>query len=50
VPGDPGAHGRFDGRATSRSQQLWLTEHRALSAVAGLLLAGLAWRTAAARL
>lgn len=50
VPGDPGAHGRFDEQATSRSQQLWLTEHRALSAVAGLFLAGLAWRTAAARL
>ena len=29
VPGDRGAHGRFDSRAQSRSIELWLTTHRA---------------------
>jgi short-subunit dehydrogenase len=28
VPGDPGAHGRFDERAHPRSVQVWATEHR----------------------
>ncbi len=28
VPGDHGAHGRFDGRAVTWSVQLWLTTHR----------------------
>lgn len=43
VPGDHGAHGRFDSRAKHSSQQLWLTMHRgALLAGAGLALAGAA--------
>jgi len=34
-PGDPGAHGRFDGKAKARSPQLWLTTHkRALAGAA----------------
>jgi NAD(P)-dependent dehydrogenase (short-subunit alcohol dehydrogenase family) len=28
VPGDPGAHGRFDRQARPRSFQVWATEHR----------------------
>lgn len=28
LPGDRGAHGPFDGEATDRSPQLWLTRHR----------------------
>jgi hypothetical protein len=34
VPGDPGAHGRFDHRALDRSAQLWVTTHRLALAVA----------------
>ena len=34
VAGDPGAHGRFDARAKTRSPLLWASEHR------GLLAAG----------
>jgi hypothetical protein len=44
VPGDHGAHGRFDDRARSRSLQAWLTRHRgpvALGAVGGALTAAL---------
>jgi NAD(P)-dependent dehydrogenase (short-subunit alcohol dehydrogenase family) len=37
---DPGAHGRFDAQAHSRSYQMWLDEHR--GAVAGVAMAGLA--------
>jgi NAD(P)-dependent dehydrogenase (short-subunit alcohol dehydrogenase family) len=40
VPGDHGAHGRFDDRAHRRSLQLWATTHR--GTVAGLAGAGLA--------
>jgi NAD(P)-dependent dehydrogenase (short-subunit alcohol dehydrogenase family) len=40
VPGDRGAHGRFDARARSSSWQLWMTTHRSLA------LAGLAGMTA----
>jgi hypothetical protein len=29
VPGDPGAHGRFDSRAKRRSLYFWLTTNRA---------------------
>jgi NAD(P)-dependent dehydrogenase (short-subunit alcohol dehydrogenase family) len=46
VPGDHGAHGRFDDRAHPRSPQLWATTHRGLvgAATAGLAgLAGLGW-------
>jgi len=43
VPGDHGAHGRFDRMARSTSEQWWVTKNRdwlALGAgVAGLLLA-----------
>jgi NAD(P)-dependent dehydrogenase (short-subunit alcohol dehydrogenase family) len=49
VPGDHGAHGRFDDWARTRSPQLWLTTHRAQAALgAGLALAagGIAWLTA----
>ena len=45
VPGDHGAHGRFDGRAKSRSMQLWANEHRGMLGVAA---AGLAMIGAAA--
>ncbi len=46
VPGDRGAHGRFDAIAHRRSSQLWLTTHRAeaaLSLGATLVAGGLAW-------
>ena len=39
VPGDAGAHGRFDDRAHPRSAQLWATRHRRTVAVAGSLVA-----------
>ena len=38
VPGDHGAHGRFDAKARTHSSQLWVTKHRGL---VGLALAGL---------
>jgi hypothetical protein len=43
VPGDHGAHGEFDDRASDSSLQLWATTHRnqvALAAVAGGLVLG----------
>jgi hypothetical protein len=47
VPGDYGAHGRFDDRAQGSSAQLWATLHRvqlamgaSAAAVAGLMLVG----------
>ena len=45
VAGDHGAHGVFDRRATDWSAQLWATTHRGWLALAGLTLAGLAYRT-----
>jgi NAD(P)-dependent dehydrogenase (short-subunit alcohol dehydrogenase family) len=43
VPGDHGAHGRFDDRAHPRSLQLWATTHRGtVAGLAGAALAGLA--------
>jgi NAD(P)-dependent dehydrogenase (short-subunit alcohol dehydrogenase family) len=44
VPGDHGAHGRFDREAISWSGQHWLNTHRGAvaAALAGLTLAGLA--------
>jgi hypothetical protein len=40
VPGDHGAHGRFDDRAISSSAQHWLNTHRPLAAAAvGIALA-----------
>jgi len=41
LPGDHGAHGRFDGRSWSFSTQLWLRMNRELAAVASIGLAGL---------
>jgi NAD(P)-dependent dehydrogenase (short-subunit alcohol dehydrogenase family) len=42
VPGDPGAHGRFDASARRRSVQLWATKHcRALTTLAIVVGAGL---------
>ncbi|MDB4937591.1 MAG: short-chain dehydrogenase [Labilithrix sp.] len=41
VPGDHGAHGRFDDRARPRSMQLWMSLHRGLVAL-GLLALGTA--------
>jgi NAD(P)-dependent dehydrogenase (short-subunit alcohol dehydrogenase family) len=46
VPGDAGAHGRFDDKAHDTSLQTWLAEHRGAAAVgvlagAGALLTGL---------
>jgi hypothetical protein len=35
LPGDHGAHGRFDNRASSTSQQWWLTKNRGWLALAG---------------
>jgi NAD(P)-dependent dehydrogenase (short-subunit alcohol dehydrogenase family) len=43
VPGDHGAHGSFDNRATEHSPQLWATTHRGLLAMAGAGLAGAIW-------
>ena len=42
VPGDHGAHGRFDQQARTRSPLLWLSEHRALLAGGAALAAGAA--------
>jgi NAD(P)-dependent dehydrogenase (short-subunit alcohol dehydrogenase family) len=42
VPGDHGAHGTFDDRATDHSTELWLTKNRDWVALAGLGL-GLAF-------
>jgi NAD(P)-dependent dehydrogenase (short-subunit alcohol dehydrogenase family) len=46
VPGDAGAHGRFDAKAKGTSAQAWLAEHRGTAAAlaaagAGALLTGL---------
>jgi NAD(P)-dependent dehydrogenase (short-subunit alcohol dehydrogenase family) len=38
VPGDPGAHGRFDAGARARSFQAWATRHRRMLGVGGLAL------------
>jgi len=42
VPGDHGAHGRFDARSKPYSTQLWLDTHRTLLAGAFALVAGIA--------
>lgn len=39
VPGDHGAHGRFDDEATDHSTQLWMTTHRGRIAAGAALLA-----------
>ncbi|HXG02570.1 MAG TPA: short-chain dehydrogenase, partial [Candidatus Binatia bacterium] len=41
VPGDHGAHGRFDARARSFSLQFWLTRHRRGIALAAAAVLGL---------
>jgi NAD(P)-dependent dehydrogenase (short-subunit alcohol dehydrogenase family) len=38
VPGDHGAHGTFDARASSWSPQLWTSEHRTLIALGAVAL------------
>lgn len=38
VPGDHGAHGRFDAKALNWSAQLWLTTHRWVMVVAALVM------------
>ena len=45
VPGDHGAHGRFDDEARTYSSQLWVTKHRKSLLGAGMALAigGLGW-------
>lgn len=43
VPGDHGAHGRFDGQARRRSLVLWLSKHRGAVAAAGAALVGAAF-------
>jgi short-subunit dehydrogenase len=40
VPGDRGAHGRFDDRSSDFSPQLWMNMNRSWVALGGLLLAG----------
>jgi NAD(P)-dependent dehydrogenase (short-subunit alcohol dehydrogenase family) len=40
VPGDPGAHGRFDDKAHGRSPQAWLAEHKSSLGAAALAGAG----------
>ena len=40
LPGDHGAHGQFDDRATDRSPQLWATTHRRALALLGAGIAG----------
>jgi NAD(P)-dependent dehydrogenase (short-subunit alcohol dehydrogenase family) len=42
VPGDHGAHGRFDDRASASSPQLWVSMNRNWLAIAGAGLTGLA--------
>ena len=41
VPGDPGAHGIFDGEAADKSIQFWETSHRPWTALAGIGLAAI---------
>jgi NAD(P)-dependent dehydrogenase (short-subunit alcohol dehydrogenase family) len=39
VPGDHGAHGVFDDRATARSPQLWMSKHRGVLTAAAVAIA-----------
>ncbi len=41
VPGDHGAHGRFDDEARTNSSQLWITKHRVMLGMAAALVGGL---------
>jgi NAD(P)-dependent dehydrogenase (short-subunit alcohol dehydrogenase family) len=51
LPGDAGAHGRFDRRAHASSKQWWLTKNRGLliGAVLGLIILGLIFGVVADR-
>lgn len=49
VPGDHGAHGRFDDEAIDHSTQLWMTTHRGRIAAGAALLATAAAALAALR-
>ena len=49
VPGDQGAHGDFDDRASDRCFQLWATTHRSWLALAGAGTLAAAWAARAAR-
>jgi hypothetical protein len=40
---DEGAHGDFDAKATSRSPQLWASQHHGLLGAAAVAAAGVAW-------
>jgi len=41
LPGDHGAHGDFDNRASNKSVQLWLSQHRAWLVTGGAILLGI---------
>jgi hypothetical protein len=44
LPGDAGAHGRFDARARPKSRQVWLAEHKeVVVALSAAVLAGVVW-------
>lgn len=49
VPGDHGAHGRFDERAAPRSMQLWANRHRRRLGLLAAALAVVTWRVRVAR-
>ena len=49
VPGDHGAHGRFDARAVPRSLQLWVAKHRGALTMTGLAAVGMALNRSARR-
>jgi hypothetical protein len=51
VPGDYGAHGRFDNQARDTSLQLWLNMYRGWFALLGAgVVAAFVWRNARARI
>jgi len=50
VPGDPGAHGRFDARARGRDPIAWLTARAGLAAITALAGMALAATAGALRL
>jgi NAD(P)-dependent dehydrogenase (short-subunit alcohol dehydrogenase family) len=49
LPGDRGAHGRFDDRANATSEQWWVTRNRGWLAAVGVALGGLALLSSARR-
>lgn len=49
VPGDPGAHGRFDARSHGRSVQFELSKHRGVALAGAGLVAGIALAALAVR-